>query len=67
MGITIEEIESAIEKLSPDEFSEFSEWFEEFEQRVWDRKIAGDLESGKFQDLIAEAEKDLAEENYRQL
>lgn len=67
MGITITEIESAIENLSPDEFSEFSKWFEEFEERIWDNKIAGDLENGKLRNLIDEAEKDFAEKNYRQL
>jgi hypothetical protein len=61
MGISIEEIESAIENLSPDEFSELSKWFEEFEERMWDKKITRDLESGKLQSLINEAEKDFVD------
>jgi len=67
MGINIEEIESAVENFSPEEFSKFSEWFEEFEEKVWDKKIARDLENGSLQSLIDEAEKDHAEKNIREL
>ena len=61
MGITITEIESAIEKLSPEELSEFFDWCENFEERIWDQKIADDLESGKLKNLINEAEKDFSD------
>jgi hypothetical protein len=67
MGMTITEIESAIEDLSPDEFSAFSQWFEEFEEKIWDGKIARDLKDGKLQDLISETERDIFEGNIRAL
>jgi hypothetical protein len=61
MNMTVAEIESAIKKLSPSEVSKLSEWLIEFEARIWDEQIAGDLRKGKLQSLIEEAEKDFAE------
>ena len=65
--MTVTEIESAIEKLPPNEVSKLSKWLEEFEERIWDKQIERDLQNGKLQDLIEEAEKDYAEENYQPL
>ena len=59
--MTVTEIESAIEKLPPKKVAELSEWFAEFEARLWDEKIAEDLQNGKLQKLIDEAQKDFAE------
>ena len=59
--MTVAEIESAIEKLSPNEVSKLSEWFAEFEAKIWDEKIEQDLQNGKLRSLIEEAEKDFAE------
>lgn len=61
MSMTVAEIESAIEKLSPDEVSKLSEWLAEFEARIWDEQIVDDLQNGKLQNLIKEAEKDFSE------
>lgn len=52
------EITSAIKNLPPNELSELSEWFESFESKIWDKKIENDLQNGKLQNLINEAEKD---------
>ncbi len=65
--MTVTEIESAIEKLPPNEVSKLSKWFEEFEARVWDKQIERDLQNGKLQSLIEEAEKDFADGNYQPL
>ncbi len=59
--MTVTEIESAIEQLPPKKVSELSEWFAEFEARLWDKQIAEDLQSGKLQKLIDEARKDFVE------
>jgi len=59
--MTVSEIESAIEKLAPSEVSKLSEWFAEFEAQIWDEQIDEDLQKGKLQSLIKEAEKDCAE------
>lgn len=61
MNMTIAEIESAIKKLPPNEVLELSEWFAEFEAKIWDEKIEHDLQSGKLKSLIDEAERDFAD------
>ncbi len=61
MNLTIAEIESAIEKLPSNEVSKLSEWFAEFEEKVWDEKIERDSQNGTLKSLIDEAEKDFVE------
>ncbi len=67
MSMNVAEIESAIEKLPGSEISKLSEWFAEFEARIWDKKIERDLQNGKLRSLIEEAGKDFAEVNYQLL
>jgi hypothetical protein len=51
----IEDIEKAVEQLSPDDLAKFREWFEEFEARLFDAKIERDANAGRLDKLIAEA------------
>jgi hypothetical protein len=51
----IEDIEKAVERLSPEELARFRAWFEEFDARVFDEKIERDARAGKLDKLIAEA------------
>jgi hypothetical protein len=50
----IEDIQKAVEQLSPEDLARFREWFEEFEARVWDEQIVRDLEAGKLDKLLVE-------------
>ena len=65
--MTVTEIESAIEKLPPNEVSKLSRWLEEFEARSWDKQIKRHLQNGNLRSLIEEAEKDFAEGNCQPL
>ncbi len=65
--MTVAEIESAIEKLPNNEFEKLARWFEDFQAQIWDKQIEQDLQNGKLQNLIGEAEKDFAEGNYQPL
>ncbi len=49
----IKDIESAIEKLSKEDLSEFRAWFEEFDAKVWDKQFEEDASSGRL-DKVAE-------------
>jgi hypothetical protein len=51
----IEDIEKAVERLSSEELAKFRQWFEEFDARISDDKIARDAKSGKLDKLLAEA------------
>jgi hypothetical protein len=52
---TVEDIEQAVTKLSPDEFARFRAWFEEFESARFDQKIEQDARAGKLDKLADEA------------
>ena len=51
----VEQLESRIQNLSPEELATFRAWFLEFDARVWDKQIEADLKAGKLSGLIAEA------------
>ena len=65
--MTVQELEKAIAKLSPDEMAELRAWFLEQDQDEWDRQIARDSEAGKLDKLIQQAKRDYAEGNGREL
>jgi len=65
--MTVQELENAIAKLSPEELAELRAWFRERDQEEWDRQIARDSEAGKLDKLIAQAKRDYAAGNGREL
>ena len=65
--MTVQELEKAIAKLSPDELAELRAWFLERDQDEWDCQIARDSEAGKPGKPIQQAKCDYAEGNGREL
>ena len=57
---SVAEIEQAVAKLSPQEFTEFEQWFNEQRNRKWDEQIEADSASGALDFLIQEVETDIA-------
>jgi hypothetical protein len=51
----IEELESAIDALSADEYSALRNWFWQRDWENWDRQIETDAASGKLDFLLQEA------------
>lgn len=51
----LDEIEKAIEQLSPDELARLRAWFDEFDERLFDAKIERDAKAGKLDELAAQA------------
>jgi hypothetical protein len=43
----LEDIEPAVQRLSPEELERFRAWFEELQARQWDDKIEADIKVGK--------------------
>lgn len=56
--LTIEQLQSAVEKLPQEKLAEFRRWFEEFAADQWDEQIEADIKAGKWD---AHAESALAE------
>jgi hypothetical protein len=50
--IQVETLEQHIAELDDDSFSKLREWFLEFDQSRWDKKIEADSNSGKLDFLI---------------
>ena len=56
----VEELERAIEELSPEEFAEIARRVNAIEQKRWDEQLDRDAAAGKLDFLIAEAESERA-------
>ena len=54
----IKEIESAITQLPPSELAELAKWFEEFQAQVWDERLEQDMNAGRLDTLLEQAEQD---------
>lgn len=57
---SIAEIEQAIARLSPREFSELEKWFDAERNRQWDKQIEADSASGALDFLVKEVDEDIA-------
>ena len=56
---TIEEIQDAVGRLSPEELAAFREWFVQLDAAAWDRQIGEDIAAGRLDALADEAVSDL--------
>jgi hypothetical protein len=52
---TVEELEAAVQRLTPEERAAFRAWFAEFDAQEWDRKLEADASAGRLDWLVAEA------------
>jgi hypothetical protein len=52
---TVEELEAAVQRLSPEELAAFRAWYAEFDAGKWDRQLEADVAAGKLDWLAAEA------------
>lgn len=63
----LEAIETRIRNLPPEGFKTLSHWFHEFENELWDQKIASDFKAGKFNKLIAKAQTEFSQGKAREI
>jgi hypothetical protein len=56
---TLQDIEKAVQDLSPEQLAAFRAWFVEYDQALWDKQLEGDVESGRLDSLANEALADL--------
>ena len=54
--MSVKEIERAIAQLPKNELSELMKWLENHHHEVWVQQIENDLDSGRLDELLAEAE-----------
>jgi len=53
---TLDEIESAIAQLAPNDLARLAAWFDEFHAEAWDKQIEDDANTGRLDALLREAE-----------
>lgn len=56
----VEDIEAAIDQLSPEDYRRLSTWFRERESSQWDAQIDQDSAMGRLDFLFEEAEQEAA-------
>jgi hypothetical protein len=52
---TVEQVEAAVQRLSPEERAAFRAWFAEFDAAEWDRQLEADVAAGNLNWLADEA------------
>jgi hypothetical protein len=65
--MTIEDLEKAVAKLSPDQLAQFRAWFEEFDAAHFDQKIERGAKAGKLDRMADQAVDDLRKGHAREL
>jgi len=63
----VEELQTAIASLTPEEYTRLRAWFIERDWEQWDQQIAADAQAGKLDFLIAEAMAEKAQGRLREL
>jgi hypothetical protein len=56
--MSIQEIETAITKLPPEQLGELLGWLADYHHRTWDKQIEEDLEAGRLDAVLAEVDRD---------
>jgi len=51
----VEELETAVDSLTPEEYTRFRRWFLDRDWEKWDQEIAEDAEVGRLDFLVREA------------
>ena len=47
--MSVQDLETAVTRLSQEELSRFSHWFDEYIADQWDRQIEADILAGRFE------------------
>jgi len=56
--MSVEEIETAIARLSAQDFAQLVRWIDDYRARLWDKQIEDDLEAGRLDVLLTEVDKE---------
>ena len=58
--MSIQELETAIKKLSAKELASLTSWLIDYHEQIWDQQIEDDLDSGKLDQLLDEIDSEYA-------
>ncbi|ODG99722.1 MULTISPECIES: hypothetical protein [unclassified Nostoc] len=63
--LTLEQIESAILQLPPNEYEKLIQWFADLDYQRWDEQLEKDIADGKLEAFAQEAIAEFEAGNYR--
>ena len=55
---TVQQLEEAVRRLTPEELAAFRAWYAEYDAEAWDRQIEADVAAGRLDWLVQEAKAD---------
>ena len=56
--MSLDELETAVANLPPEELAAFARWFEEYLADAWDRRIEADIRTGRLDEAGRRADAD---------
>lgn len=59
MATSIVEIENEIKRLPADKVDELLDWLGKYQAELWEKRIADDLDSGRFDSLLGEIDAEI--------
>lgn len=59
------DVETAIKQLPESEICALATWLQDYLDKMWDSQLESDVAAGKLDNLIAQAEADIAANNVR--
>lgn len=57
--MAIQELETAVQQLSENEFASFRTWFLEYDAQLWDQQFEADVQAGRLDWLADEARREI--------
>ncbi|MGA2267474.1 MAG: hypothetical protein ABSH44_03290 [Bryobacteraceae bacterium] len=54
----VQNLESQVKELTPEELGAFRAWFAKFDAELWDRQFEADVKAGKLDDLVKHSLRD---------
>ena len=60
LAVSVKEIQSAIQALPPTEYAELQNWWERYQEQLWDEKLARDSgPQGRLRSILREVDADI--------
>jgi hypothetical protein len=65
--MNVQDIEKEIQQLHPEQLQELAVWFDEYRSVLWDEKMERDLNAGRLDTLVQNAQNAYSKRQFRQL
>ena len=56
--MSVTEIQAAITELTSDDLADLMKWLDDYQAKLWDKEIDGDLQAGRLDAVLAEVDEE---------